>query len=97
MEQHNKSSISDETFDSFLEEQGLLQSCENHAIKEMFAEQIADAMKANGLTKSAMAVRMHTSRRQLDRLFDPTIQSVTLDTLKKAANAVGRTLRIELI
>ncbi len=54
-------------------------------------------MKENGLTKTAMAEGMHTSRRQLDQLFDPAIQSVTLDTLKKAANAVGRTLRIELV
>ncbi len=98
MEQYNKKgSVSDETFDEFLAEQGWLQSCEDHAIKEMFAEQIAVEMKERGLTKSAMAERMHTSRRQLDRLFDPTIQSVTLDTLRKAANAVGRTLRIELI
>lgn len=97
MEQYKKGSISDETFDDFLAEQGLLQACEEHAIKEMIAEQIAAAMKESGLTKSAMAERMHTSRRQLDRLFDPSIQSVTLDTLKKAANAVGRTLRIELV
>ena len=97
MEQHKKGSISDETFDGFLAEQGLLQSCEDYAIKKMFAEQIAVAMRENGLTKSAMADLMHTSRRQLDRLFDPTIQSVTLDTLRKAANAVGRKLRIELI
>lgn len=97
MEQYNKSSISDETFDDFLAEQGLLQACEEHAIKEMIAEQIAIAMVENGLTKSAMAKRMHTSRRQLDRLFDPSVQSVTLGTLKKAASAVGRTLRIELV
>jgi len=97
MEQHKKDSVSDETFDDFLAEQGLLQSCEDHAIKEIFAEQIAAEMKEHGLTKSVMAKRMHTSRRQLDRLFDPAIQSVTLDTLRKAANAVGRTLRIELI
>ena len=97
MEEYKKACISDETFDDFLLEQDLLQSCEVHAIKEMFAEQIAAEMKEHGLTKSAMAERMHTSRRQLDRLFDPAIQSVTLDTLRKAANAVGRTLRIELI
>ena len=97
MERHKKGSVSDETFDDFLAEQGLLQSCEDHAIKEMFAEQIAVEMKEHGLTKSTMAKRMHTSRRQLDRLFDPAIQSVTLDTLRKAANAVGRSLRIELI
>jgi hypothetical protein len=33
---------------------------------------------------------------QLDRLLDPAIPSVTLDTLRRAASAVGRTLRVEL-
>ena len=96
MAQHEKGTVSEETFDDFLADQGLLQSCENHAIKEIIAGQLADAMKERGLTKTAMAERMQTSRRQLDRLFDPSIQSVTLDTLRRAANAVGRTLRVEL-
>jgi antitoxin HicB len=49
------------------------------------------------LTKAEMAARMKTSRRQLDRLFDPAIPSVTLDTLRRAASAVGRSLRIDLV
>ena len=97
IELHKKGSVSEETFDDFLAEQGLLQVCENHAIKEIIAEQLAAAMKERGLTKTVMAERMHTSRRQLDRLFDPAIQSVTLDTLRRAASAVGRTLRVELV
>jgi transcriptional regulator GlxA family with amidase domain len=97
MAQHEKGTVSDETFDDFLAEQGLLQACENHAIKEIIASQLAAAMKERGLTKTAMAERMQTSRRQLDRLFDPAIQSVTLDTLRRAASAVGRTLRVELV
>ncbi|MDR3424927.1 MAG: helix-turn-helix domain-containing protein [Alphaproteobacteria bacterium] len=92
-----KGSVSDETFDEFLAEQGLLQACEDHAIKEMIADQLAVAMKEQGITKSAMAGRMKTSRRQLDRLFDPSVSSVTLDTLRRAASAVGRTIRIELV
>jgi transcriptional regulator GlxA family with amidase domain len=44
-----------------------------------------------------MAARMKTSRRQLDRLFDPAIPSVTLDTLRRAASSVGRSIRIELV
>ena len=97
MAQHKKGSVSKETFDDFLAEQGLLEACEDHAIKDMIADQLAAAMKEQGLTKSAMAARMKTSRRQLDRLFDPSIQSVTLDTLRRAATAVGRSLRIELV
>ena len=97
MAKPKKGSVSQENFDEFLAEQGLLEACEDHAIKEIFADQLAAAMKERGLTKSAMAMRMKTSRRQLDRLFDPSIQSVTLDTLRRAATAVGRTLRIELV
>jgi plasmid maintenance system antidote protein VapI len=89
--------ISEETFDAFLSEQGLLETCEDHAVKEIIAEQLADAMKAQGITKSAMASRMKTSRRQLDRLLDPATPSVTLETLRRAANAVGRTLKVELV
>jgi antitoxin HicB len=48
------------------------------------------------LTKTEMAARMKTSRRQLDRLLDPENPSVTLSTLRRAANAVGRNLRVEL-
>jgi antitoxin HicB len=88
--------VSDETFDEFLASQGLLASCEDQAIKEIIAAQLIEAMKDQGLTKSAMAERMKTSRRQLDRLLDPEVTSVTLDTLRRAANAVGRTLRVEL-
>ncbi len=91
-----KARVSDETFDDLLAEQGMLGVCEERAIKEIIAEQLAEAMKEQGITKSAMAERMKTSRRQLDRLLDPATPSVTLETLRRAANAVGRTLRVEL-
>jgi transcriptional regulator GlxA family with amidase domain len=88
--------VSDETFDEFLASQGLLDDCEDQAIKEILAARLLEAMREQGLTKTAMAARMKTSRRQLDRLLDPATPSVTLDTLRRAANAVGRRLRIEL-
>ncbi len=96
MAKKGKARVSEETFDEFLAEQGMLGTCEERAIKEIIAEQLAEAMKAQGITKSAMAERMKTSRRQLDRLLDPATPSVTLETLRRAANAVGRTLRVEL-
>jgi antitoxin HicB len=97
MAQKRKASVSEETFDEFLADQGILGVCEDHAVKELIAEQLAAAMAQQGLTKVEMAARMKTSRRQLDRLFDPSIPSVTLDTLRRAASAVGRSLRIELV
>jgi antitoxin HicB len=53
-------------------------------------------MKSQGITKTAMAAKMKTDRRQLDRLLDLANPSVTLSTLRRAATAVGRKLRMEL-
>ena len=75
---------------------GLLVETEAAALKEIIADQIAMAMRRRKLTKSAMAARMRTSRRQLDRLLDPDNPSVTLLTLRRAASAVGKRLHIEL-
>ena len=85
-----------ETFDEFLAKEGLLAEAEDTAIKEIIADQIKVAMDKQHLSKSAMAARMRTSRRQLDRLLDPDNPSVTLATLRRAATAVGRQLRVEL-
>lgn len=96
MEQMGKAGISEESFDDFLASQNMLASCEEDAIKEIIADQIRAAMEEQHLTKTAMAARMKTDRRQLDRLLDPANPSVTLATLRRAAAAVGRTLRVEL-
>jgi len=85
-----------EALDDFLAADGLLEECETQAVKEILADQIRAAMEAEGLTKTAMARRMRTSRRALDRLLDPSNTGVTLHTLQKAAAAVGRRLRLEL-
>jgi hypothetical protein len=92
-----KAGISAETFDEFLNDEGMLDTCEERALKEIIADQIKLAMREQGITKTAMAARMRTDRRQLDRLLDPSNPSVTLSTLRRAANAVGRTLRVELV
>ncbi|MGQ0486639.1 MAG: Fis family transcriptional regulator [Hyphomicrobiales bacterium] len=97
MAMKNKARVSGETFDEFLAGQGLLADSEELALKEIIADQIKNAMKAQRLTKTAMALRMNTDRRQLDRLLDPKNPSVTLSTLRRAASAVGRTLRVELV
>ena len=85
------------TFESWLDERGLREEVTAAAIKSVIAEQIAAAMKERGLSKSRMAELMHTSRAQLDRLLDPDNGGATLETLIRAAKAVGRELRLELV
>lgn len=63
----------------------------------MIAWQLAETMQAQGLTKKAMAERMHTSRSQLDRLLDSDNSSVYLETITRAARVLGKRLRLERV
>jgi transcriptional regulator with XRE-family HTH domain len=62
----------------------------------VIAHQLAAAMEAQQLTKSAFARKLKTSRSQLDRLLDPENTKVTIDALSRAAHAVGRELQLGL-
>ena len=84
-------------FDDFLKEEGLYELSTAAAIKKVLALQIEEAMKAQQLTKTAMAKRMHTSRAALNRLLDNTDTSLTLTTLASAAAALGKGVKVELV
>jgi len=84
------------TFDSFLEQEGIREEVEAVAIKRVLAWQLEQAMQEQRKTKQAMARQLHTSRSQLDRLLDPRNVSVTLDTITRAAKALGKRLIIRV-
>ncbi|MGD9913728.1 MAG: Fis family transcriptional regulator [Rhizobiaceae bacterium] len=81
---------------TFLQDEGMLEEASAIAVKRVIAWQLEEAMRSQNLSKSAMAARMETSRRQLDRVLSPEDGNVTLETLQRAAKAVGRTIRLEL-
>lgn len=83
--------------DSWLREEGIYEEASAAAIKRVLARQVEAAMKERHFSKAEMARRMHTSRAALDRLLDPDYEAVTLSTLRKAAAAVGRELRLDLV
>jgi DNA-binding Xre family transcriptional regulator len=82
--------------DDFLNEEGLLAESEAVAVKRVLAYQLREMMKQQGLSKTALATRMNTSRAALERLLDPENTSVTLLTLERAAKALGMRIKIEL-
>lgn len=84
------------TFDSFLEQEGIREEVEAVAIKRVLAWQLSQAMQEQRKTKQAMARQLHTSRSQLDRLLDPQNISVTLDTITRAARALGKRVVIRV-
>jgi uncharacterized protein YaaW (UPF0174 family) len=85
------------SLEDFMREEGVLEQTRAVALKETLAWQVQQAMKKQKISKVEMARRMNTSRAALDRLLDPGNASVTLQTLTRAAHAVGRDLRMELV
>lgn len=95
MTKRNKHIVS--SLDEFLKVEGVLEETRAIALKDAVAWQVQKAMEKEKITKVEMARRMHTSRAALDRLLTPGNASVTLQTLARAARAIGRELRIELV
>ena len=85
------------SFDDFLEEEGISEEVEAGAIKKIIAYQLLEAIQKEQLSKTALAARLDTSRAAINRLLDPENESITLLTLKKAANVLGRKLRFQLV
>jgi antitoxin HicB len=84
------------SFDDFLQEESLLESSTAVELKRVIAWQIDQEMKAQKLTKTELAKRMHTSRAALNRLLDENDASLTLTTLASAAAALGKKVNLQL-
>ena len=84
-------------FDDFLTEEGLYDEAQAVAVKRVLAHALERSMLKAQLTKTTMAKRMGTTRAQLDRLLNPDNPATTLQTLVKAAGAVGKRVKISLV
>lgn len=80
-----------------LRDDGVLEVVEARALKRSLTLQIRRRLDEESLTKSEMAVRMKTSRAPVDRLLDDANPSITLLTLRKAAQALGCRVKIDLV
>ncbi|MDQ0396424.1 Fis family transcriptional regulator [Labrys monachus] len=85
------------SFDDFLKEEGIHEEAVENTARQILAWQIREQMIAQGISKVDMAKRMETSRAQLDHLLDPEDGDVNLRTVQRAAAAVGKKLRVELV
>lgn len=84
------------SLETFLAEDGSLEAARSEALTRVLAWQLAQDMQRQGITKAALAERMHTSRAQVDRILKAR-GNVTLATLQRAASVLGRQLRVELV
>ena len=85
------------SLDDLLVEEDLLTEVNEIAIKRVIAWQLQQEIEAKQMTKTEMAKAMGTSRAALDRLLAPDNNSVTLNTLDRAARVLGKRVKIELV
>ena len=84
-------------FDNFLKEEGIYEEVVSRAEKEILAGKIEQAMREKNLTVTALAQKMGTSRAAVDRILNPRNPSITLHTLEKAAHALGKRWKFDLV
>lgn len=84
------------SFDSFLEEEGILEEVNAAALKTIIAHHLKAHMEKNNITQTEMAKLLKTSRPALKRLLDPKNYSVTLLTFNRAASILGKRININL-
>ena len=78
---------------NFLAKDGILEECPVAAIKFKISRELQKAMTERKLSKAEIAKCLKTSRTGVDRLLDPENTSITLNTMAKVADLLGK--RIE--
>ena len=85
------------TFQSWLEEEGIADDVNEAAVKAVLSYQLQREMERQGLSKKALAERLGTSRSEVYRVLDPNNEAVSLSTLRRAAAAIGKRLKVNLV
>jgi len=85
------------SFDDFLQEESLYTEVNAGAAKKLLALQLAQALEEKSITKTELASKMHTSRAVINRLLDPENLALNLQTVSKAAAALGKRVEIRLV
>jgi antitoxin HicB len=84
-------------FTDFLEQEGIRAEVEALALKRVVALELLRILDQDRVTKTQLAARMKTSRASLDRMLDPANPSLTVNTLGKAAAALGRKIELRFV
>ena len=83
-------------FNDFLEEQGLDAEVSARAAKRTFVHQIELQMKKNKINKNKIRTILG-SPTTTSRVFDEQYTTLSLETMSKAASAIGCELRLSLV
>ena len=84
------------SFEDFLAEDGVLEECRASAIKFKIARELERAMQERKISKTEIARQLKTSRTGVERLLDPENTSITLNTMAKVAQLLGKRIEFAL-
>jgi len=84
------------TLGEFLDEAGIRHAAKAEAVIRVVAWQLSEEMTRQGMSKARLAKLMNTSHAQVDRILKAK-GNVTIETLQRAAEIVGRKPRLELV
>lgn len=85
-------------FDDWLKEEDIQSVVEIGATMKILSHLLKSYRRRQNLSVSALAQRMGTSRSQVNRLLTPNAdRSITLHTAERAAIAMGKRLKLELV
>lgn len=85
------------SFDSFLEEEEILQESEAVALKRVIAYALEQKMKADNISVNRLAKELETSRTAICRILDPENTSITLSTIVKVAKYLGKGISLSFV
>lgn len=84
-------------FDSFLEEENLLQESEAIALKRVISFELQQKMLTDKISLNRLAKELETSRAAVSRILDPNNTSITLNTIEKVAKYLGKRLSLSFV
>jgi len=85
------------SLDSMFEQLGELEEVRILTQKKILARQLEQVRRAGNVSISEMARRMGTSRMAVHSLLDATKPTMTIDSLSRAAAALGADLEMKVV
>ena len=80
-----------------MREEGIYEEVEAAALKKVIAVALEETMRRKGISASALAAKLSTSRTVIARILDVQNTSITLRTLTRAASALGCRIKLEIV
>ena len=84
------------TLESWLKEEGILEETQALATKKLIAYRLLDILKEENITQADLAKKLGTSKAAISRLLNPKNLSLTLITLLKVAQVLGKRINLTI-